>query len=64
MITTVDVDGNKVWTVQFTKNGTRIGLSSSLLSLLVGSLVTPFAYDGDHSRMYFVKVPLKKLGGG
>ena len=58
---TVDINGNEVWTGQFTKNGLRIGVFSSLLSLLLGSLVTAFAYDGDHSRMYFVKVSVKKV---
>ena len=57
---TVDSDGRQVWTGQFTKNGVRLNILYTVLLLLMGSLFTAFAYDKDHTKMYFCKLSRAK----
>ena len=57
---TVDSEGRQVWTGQFTKNGVRLNILNTVLLLLMGSLFTAFAYDKDHTKMYFCKLSRAK----
>jgi hypothetical protein len=68
LFATVDSQGRQVWTGQISKNGVRLNILYSEVVLLMGSLFTAFAYDQDHTQMYFSKLcrdkPDSQLVGG